>query len=311
MKLIGLTNQVFYTVPQSMKNFQACAGLLIKGEKTIAIDTNMGPDQTLAFLVEHKPDMAIITHYHIDHSTWAKTVDEIETIELFVPESEGHLLTSIEKFVDHTAGPYGLHAEWKDFTVNTAKFKPISRFSTYDWNRFPEIKKPLVKPIFTPGHSPGHFAFYLPEDGILFTGDMGVDRFGPWYGWGDCDLKNLMESIIKLREIPARILATSHGGIVSENIERAWDRAIEILIKRESFVARKLELGAGKDEIVREGIFFPQKERVSEPMKSFLYMWDSFMFDHHKKLLEEGGFRAYFPEVVKKFFQSLNAENKA
>jgi len=48
MKLIGLTNQVFYTVPQSMKNFQACAGLLIKGEKTIAIDTNMGPDQTLA-----------------------------------------------------------------------------------------------------------------------------------------------------------------------------------------------------------------------------------------------------------------------
>jgi hypothetical protein len=48
---------------------------------------------------------------------------------------------------------------------------------------------------------------------------------------------------------------------------------------------------------VAEGIFFPQKSQVPEPMQSFLYMWDTAMYDHHRKMLEEGGLAQFFPEL--------------
>ena len=81
---------------------------------------------------------------------------------------------------------------------------------------------------------------------------------------------------------PSDVLLTSHGGMLTTDIGAAWDHALQRLLEREKRVAARLEKGLTPEAIVAEGIFFPTKSQVPEPMRSFLYMWDTAMFDHHR-----------------------------
>jgi hypothetical protein len=85
--------------------------------------------------------------------------------------------------------------------------------------------------------------------------------------------------------------------MLTSGIPEAWDLALKRLVERENHVAQRLEKGHRPEAIVAEGIFFPQKAQVPEPMQSFLYMWDTAMYDHHRKMLEEGGLARFFPEL--------------
>jgi glyoxylase-like metal-dependent hydrolase (beta-lactamase superfamily II) len=296
MKRTPVTDAITYLEPASMSNFQACAGLIVtSGGRKILIDTNLGPGATADLIHAERPDAAIISHYHLDHATWGATLLNHSDATLYLPAAEARYLTDLDFFLQMTAGPSGLIAPWRDFSINHTGYREIDRFETFQAGENFTAGRVRVACVGTPGHSPGHSAFYFPEDKILFTGDMGVDRFGPWYGWQDCDLKELLASILRLRGLNVNLLLTSHGGIIFRDINTAWDLALARVARREASIRERLDRGMDKTAIVAEGIFFPNKGAVREPMRSFLFMWDDMMFDHHQALLEEGGLGRFFP----------------
>jgi len=297
MKRTRISDKIEYIEPSSMSNFKSCAGVMVSSSSgKIIIDTNMGTEETREFLQTEQPDIAVISHYHLDHCTWGPLVLEHTDAELFIPEGEEEYLSSLDFFIEKTAAPYGLIQEWREFSLGVTRYREIDHFSVYqDGSRF-STAGVTIECIRTPGHSPSHTAFYFPREKILFTGDMGIDQFGPWYGWTDCDLKQLIGSVLKLRSLNAETLLTSHGGIVASDIEGVWDNGLRQIMKREQNIRKRLDMGKSKTEIVEEGIFFQNKSTVREPVRSFLFMWDSIMFDHHRTLLEEGGLGKFFPE---------------
>lgn len=297
MKRISLTPTIEYVEPESMANFTACAGLVIDADPKVLIDTNMGYEETAKLLEHERPGISIITHYHLDHATWSALVLEYTDSELFVPEREEDYLRSIDFFVEHTAAPFGLADRWKQFMVETTHYREIKDFSTYNKNFRLKAGSTLIECIPTPGHSPSHSSFYLPIEKILFTGDMGIDRFGPWYGWRECSLADLVESILRLRSMKVDLLVTSHGGIVTGDMTQAWDRCLSHLLKRELLVEQGLSRGVSEKDMVERGIYFGDKSRVKEPMRSFLYMWDTAMLDHHLQILESASLVKLFPEL--------------
>jgi len=203
-----------------MSSFKSCSGVIVSASEKILIDTNMGPDETLALLRAEQPDIAIISHYHLDHCTWGPLVSEHTDAELFIPEGEERYLTSLDFFIEKTGGAAGLAREWTELTLDVTGYREIRDFSTYPHGHQFLSDDVTIECVGTPGHSPSHTAFYFPKEKILFTGDMGVDRFGPWYGWTDCDLRELIASILKLRSLDVRVLLTSHGGVVTSGIEK-------------------------------------------------------------------------------------------
>lgn len=80
--------------------------------------------------------------------------------------------------------------------------------------------------IDIPGHSPHGLVYYLPKDGILFTGDVlfegsvGRSDFGPAFG---CDGRALVEGIrTRLFVLPhATLVWPGHGGPTTIGAERA------------------------------------------------------------------------------------------
>ncbi|MCB8967765.1 MAG: MBL fold metallo-hydrolase [Ardenticatenaceae bacterium] len=79
--------------------------------------------------------------------------------------------------------------------------------------------------LYTPGHAPGHVSFYLPEQGVLFDGDVLFQQ-----GIGRTDLpggdhKLLMQTILqKLMTLPNEThVLSGHGPATTIGNERQWN----------------------------------------------------------------------------------------
>jgi glyoxylase-like metal-dependent hydrolase (beta-lactamase superfamily II) len=298
MRRTRICEGVTYLEPDSMRSFQACAGLLLTdGGATALVDANMGPVETLPLLAETRPDLAILTHYHIDHSAWASTVAEHTAAEIWAPEAEVPILADPAPLHVAEARAHGIGGEWEAFMADIVGYAPVPSARGYGWAAPFRIGGLRLEAIGARGHSPGHTALYLPARQILFCGDAGIDRFGPWYGWPNSDLVALVGSLLRMRGLPQKLLLTSHSGMVRAGFEAAWTRAIAQVLAREARLRMDLEAGRSPGEIVAAGIFFTNKQGAPMPLRRFLYMWDHIMYDHHLKVLEEGGLTAFFPEL--------------
>jgi hydroxyacylglutathione hydrolase len=297
LKRKRIVEGIEYVEPESMKNFSACAGMILTGAAKILVDTNMGMGETDELILSERPDYAIISHYHLDHMTWGQNVNRHSKAELLVPAEEVAYIESLDRFVEMTAAPLGLSNEWETFSREVSGFSGLENYSAYDGSLSFDLGKFSLKTVKTPGHSPGHSSFYIPEQRILFTGDMGVDRFGPWYGWNDCDLALFVQSVLALREMEVDLLLTSHGGIVGEKINEIWNKVLRQILENEKKVIVLLERGLGREDAALEGLVYKGVKNVPEPMNSFLKMWDAAIFDHHSKILSNCPLRDLFPEL--------------
>jgi len=298
LKRTKITDKITYVEPDTMANFTSCSGMIVQSKKKILIDTNMGPEDTPGLLEKERPDAAVITHYHLDHSIWTRHVDTHSNALVFIPEKEEPYLTSLDFVIEQTAGPFGMAEKWKDFAANRHKYKPLKKYECYNEKTTFKDLAPEIILVQTPGHSPSHTSFYFPDEKILFSGDMGLDRFGPWYGWTDCNIKQIVESILRLDGMDVELILTSHGGMIKNKIPDEWAGAIHKILQREEKIVQKLEKGMQKNHIISQGVFFSNKDRVSEPMRSFLDMWDTAMYNHHESLISEGGLMKFFPEIA-------------
>lgn len=298
MRRTHICEGVTYLEPDSMRSFQACAGLLLSdGGTTALVDANMGPAETLPLLEETHPDLAILTHYHIDHSAWASTAAEHTGAEIWAPEHEVGILADPALLHTADARAHGIGGEWEAFMTDTVGYAPVPSARGYARGSGFRVGGLQLETLDAGGHSPGHTALYLPGMQILFCGDAGIDRFGPWYGWTNSDLVTLVGSLLRMRGLPQKLLLTSHGGMVKDDFQASWTQAIAKVLRREARLRLDLEAGRVREEIVAAGVFFANKDGAPLPMRRFLYMWDNIMYDHHLKVLEQGGLRTFFPEL--------------
>ncbi len=162
MKLTRITDKLTYVEPDSMAKFHACAGLMVDSKTMVFIDMNLGRADIQALVKAHPPRAALITHYHLDHSIWTRTINETSDARVFIPQEEQPYLTRLDYLVEHTAGPFGLAREWEAFVVSQLGYTPLKTFQTYTRDTcFAEFAPEMVL-METPGHSPGHTSFYFP-----------------------------------------------------------------------------------------------------------------------------------------------------
>jgi hydroxyacylglutathione hydrolase len=297
MKRVRITPNIEYIEPQGKRKLYACSGIALNGRVKVVIDTNPGRNDTREFLKEFNPDIAIISHYHSDHASWGSQVLEHTHADLFIPHEEERYFRDFDHALNSSMGGGEAAVVMKDFARELLSHEPIDAYITYDSPCsfiFGDISLECIR---SAGHSPGHTSFYLPEHKILFTSDMGIDRLGPWYGWRNCSIEDLVDSILSLRSLEVNLLLTSHGGIITRDIKERWDKALIHILDREQRIIQALEKGLSREEIISQGVCFPSKDKMGEPMKSFLTLWDSVMFDHHASILCSTKLTSLFPDL--------------
>ncbi len=80
IKRFSITDKIEYVVPGKSADLLSCSGLIIDSSTKVLIDTNLGETHTRKLLESEMPDFAIISHYHLDHSTWGALVPELRAL---------------------------------------------------------------------------------------------------------------------------------------------------------------------------------------------------------------------------------------
>lgn len=137
----------------------------------------------------------LVTHSHLDHSAAARPLQAITSAPIYgrgglAPE----LALASEEDID-------------------AEFMPDQ---TLDCGQMLGEGQWRVQALHTPGHFPNHLCYFLPEKGILFSGDhvMGWSTtvIAPPLG----NLSDYFDSLDVLKQTDANLLLPSHGDPVRE-----------------------------------------------------------------------------------------------
>ncbi len=115
----------------------------------------------------------------------------------------------------------------------------------------------------SPGHAIDHISLYNKEKGILFSGDNILRSITTWLGPPNCDVKDYINSIESIRELPnLKLIFAAHGS----PIENPKERITDILLHREEREKQVLEIindnsdnGIAPKDIIKA--IYPQNSR--------------------------------------------------
>ena len=153
-------------------------------------------------------DGILLTHTHFDHVGAVAPIARATGAEVWVPKAEAFVLADINSYVP-----------WPGF----GPFESWDAEHTLEGGERLELAGFEIDVLFTPGHSPGHVTFSIPDEQVVFSGDVlfqgSVGRTDlPGGDWG-----TLLESIRTLTEsLPAETTVhPGHMGITTLGAERA------------------------------------------------------------------------------------------
>ena len=234
--MIELFPNIFYIPGKNNSRFPYCACLYLKGRNLrVLIDAGMGASH-LAPVQKGGIDILILTHCHIDHRL---TRREIPDVPVWCHEADEPFLNDRNLFF-HAIGLQrsGLNfAGHFDFTAGMFEIK-ISHH-LYDADCI-DLGGITLEVIHTPGHTPGHLAFYIPEADLLFTADVDLTSFGPFYGHDFADIDEFLQSIERLRQVNATIVATGHAGPFNGQVSEKFNVYEEIVYRRDRLILEQL-----------------------------------------------------------------------
>ena len=140
-----------------------------------------------------------------------------------------------------------------------------------------------VTVISTPGHTPGHLAFLFEGSEILFLGDYDLGKFGPWYGDVFSSIEGTIDSVNRLRKIPAKVWIASHEtGLFEEEPGDLWDQYLGVINKREERLLAFLKEPRTLEEIVDAWIIYG---KVREPKLFYQFGEKAHMVKHLERLV--------------------------
>ena len=164
-------------------------------------------------------DGILLTHTHFDHVGAVAPVAEATGAEVWVPEMEKPVLADIMSFVPWPGfGPYESYDA--EHTLKGGEKLELAGFE--------------IDVLFTPGHSPGHVTFSIPDEEVIFSGDVlfqgSVGRVDLPGGDGPTLLESIRTLIESLPEDTT--VHPGHMGLTTLGRERATNPFLQALAGR-------------------------------------------------------------------------------
>jgi glyoxylase-like metal-dependent hydrolase (beta-lactamase superfamily II) len=290
--LIQIAPSIFLVEGENEGRFPFSHSILIRDKITGLIDTGCGLRRLKHIRKKYRPDLVLNSHTHPDHSAgnWL-----FEGVPLLVPQEgfdvSGQLLKMSERFTE----PGELAQKWRSYVQQTMGFKETQPTDAYKdgWRlRFGRVE--LVA-IHSPGHASDHYCFFEPRLKILFSFDIDLDSFGPWYGCRESDIDLFETSTRRVQDLRPRIVVSSHLGIIKERIDDRFEAYLSIISRREERILKSLSEERPLEKLIDQALIYGSFPYAPE----LLRYWEGQMLQKHlHRLVEKGLVRekdgAYF-----------------
>ncbi|MGV8058570.1 MAG: MBL fold metallo-hydrolase [Smithellaceae bacterium] len=260
-----------------------CNSLFIDDEIKAVIDPACNQERLLNLKETSGVDVIINSHYHEDHFAFNYLFPETD---LWVPQLDAPCFKSIKNILD-VMGAFGtaLEPDFRDYlkSFNYEERIPAREFRDGEVLDFGRTK---LEVVHTPGHTPGHSCFYCKEQNLLFTADLDMSSFGPFYGDKYSDLAQSIQSVRKLQSIPADVFITSHSkGIINGSINKEAEAYLNIISERENRVLDFLKDERTIPEMVSQWLIY---KKPMEPPMFWQYSEETMLRHHLASLIQKG-----------------------
>lgn len=284
MNRISMTDGVDFLEMPKQESWLMVNGLLIEGEERVLIDGRMGGEEnTLSFIRENRVNRYFISHFHVDHASGAWRIAGETPCRPFLNEIEHQYLHSRENMAQVTGyANAGLHELVEEALMPKIGLRYMPGLGCYTPMEIEDISRGGLQVIPAPGHSPGHYCLYAPDTESVFAGDLGLDLYGPWYGFPHCSISDFLVSIEKVRSLRAKRLFFSHGKMIENNPDHALARSREIIETRHAQVIDAWDNGLRTiKEIAAKGIFYDRLDRLGRKLIPVVSYWQECMVKCH------------------------------
>ncbi|GAB4293427.1 MAG: MBL fold metallo-hydrolase [Myxococcota bacterium] len=277
--------------------------LLIDGGERTLIDTGAGTEALKAVQNERRVETVVNTHAHFDH-VWGNNI--FDGARFLTNPLEAHCYG--EKGIENAAHLLGIvkiygEQEISDWVVkmkDLAVSSPHSARYRVEWlSALERAAEPFpydedlffggtrVRFIHTPGHTKGFCCPFLPDYGLLFSGDYDLSRFGPWYGNIDSDIDEFIDSAARILETEPKEVLTGHeaGLMAFSEFKTKLSGFLGIIDIRDERILAALEKPQTYDELARTGLIYHRKFLVD----GWIAMWEKIMIEKHIVRLAKRG----------------------
>lgn len=273
---------VLFIPGENRGRYPNCHSVYIEGDK-ILIDPASDRERLIKLREDPGVKAVWLTHWHEDHFMH---LDLFDDIPLLISEQDAPPLSDLEIFMD----AYGMgdnHAReyWRPILEKAFHFKPRRPKHFLRVGDDIHLKSGTVEVIGTPGHTPGHISFFFQDPKVLLLGDYDLTNFGPWYGDLNSSIHETINSVERLRKIPARVWLASHEtGIFEEEPGIRWDEYLAVIAEREGKLIDLLKTPRTLEQIVAACIVYG---RPREPKMFFELGERGHMKKHLEKLMKD------------------------
>lgn len=263
--------------------FPYCNCLLIEDDVNCLIDTSAS-QSNLNYLTKKEIDLIINTHGHLDHYM---NNHDFPNAKILMHSADHGIAQSADNYLNEFGLKVFAEPPVQQLYLDAIQYRTTRIDGFIENNQIIELGSTSIEAIHLPGHSSGHCGFFFPKQGFIFSSDIDLSVFGPWYAnWGS-SLQDFFQSIDRLLALQPDYIITGHGeAIVKENISRRLIEYRDIIYARSQRIIDLLTKGRHTVEEIARGC--PVYIHLPEPQQLF-YVYEKVMVAVHLRYLQELG----------------------
>ncbi|PKN19838.1 MAG: MBL fold metallo-hydrolase [Deltaproteobacteria bacterium HGW-Deltaproteobacteria-6] len=237
--------------------------LYLQGDKTKVVLDPACSLSKLTRLKDEGVDCVWLSHWHEDHIRY---LNIFETCPLWLSERDFPPLTDLNVFLDwYDIQETGARAYWEKEMRETFNYRPKEKARFIADDEIIDLGGLSVQVLATPGHTPGHLSFFFPDEELLFLGDYDLTSFGPWYGDLYSSIDETIQSIRRLKAVPAKLWVAAHNaGLYRENPAGLWDNYENVIYQREERILDYLDEPKTLTEILSAWLIYGRPREPKE-----------------------------------------------
>ncbi len=260
--------------------------LFIEGERPVLVETGGG--KALADIEPESVALIVNTHRHIDH---VKGNGRFPRATVCAHAREKGVMDDVALSVASSGWDRFMDGCYEDYLADL----PVQPQGLHDCRPVHETLSDgdvidcghtRMEVLHTPGHTSGHCSLFLPEEEILFSGDICLTAVGPCYADPDADIDDFLTSLDRLIAIKPKTLVTSH----SRKVYNGSSVSVLSEFKSRIFQREERVLAALQDHPMTIHALAKMKIIYAHHPSIFVLFWEKCMLEKHLMRLKRAGY---------------------
>jgi glyoxylase-like metal-dependent hydrolase (beta-lactamase superfamily II) len=260
-----LRDRIYFVEAPNKARFPYCHCLFIDDDARVIIDTSCGQQQALE-IAASGVDIVVNSHFHEDHILNNLLFDKSQ---VWVHHLDTPPMVDMRMFFQYYGfiGPEGKELGQK--FVDSLDLQPTPVHRKLHDGEILDFGHVKLRVIHTPGHTPGHCAFFHEETGFLFTGDIELSGFGPWYAHVCSNIDDFVNSIQRCKDLRPDMVVTSHKGIFTDKIQKRFQDYMNTIFMKEENIYNALREPKTLEQLTEKNLYYGSGVRMDVYMRYF------------------------------------------